>query len=104
MRCTTNLKMNSIPYHRILSEQVPSLVVCSSCVMYWKPASWHGNDVTMLEDNSSVNAHAPLKVVNTRGFDLPATGDRGVWMYGVIGILLMAGSLTLLIINAKKKR
>lgn len=67
-------------------------------------ATVDGNDVTMLEDNSSVNAHAPLKVVNTRGFDLPATGDRGVWMYGVIGILLMAGSLTLLIINAKKKR
>ena len=67
-------------------------------------ATVDGNDVTMLEDNSSVNAHAPLKVVNTRGFDLPATGDRGVWMYGVIGILLMAGSLTLLVINAKKKR
>ena len=67
-------------------------------------ATVDGNDVTMLADNSSINAHAPLKVVNTRGFDLPATGDRGVWMYGVIGIALMAVSLTLLIINAKKKR
>ena len=67
-------------------------------------ATVDGNDVTMLADNSSVNAHAPLKVVNTRGFDLPATGDRGVWMYGVIGIALMAVSLTLLVINAKKKR
>jgi len=59
--------------------------------------------VTMLEDNSSVNALAPLKVVNTRGFDLPATGDRGVWMYGLVGMLLMAGSIGGIVITNRKK-
>ena len=62
-----------------------------------------GNDVTMLEDSGSKNAHAPLSVVNTKGFDLPATGDHGVWMYGLAGILLMAGSITSIIIGCRKK-
>lgn len=66
-------------------------------------ATVDGNTVTMLEDNSSVNALAPLKVINTRGFDLPATGDRGVWMYGLIGMLLMAGSIGCIVITNRKK-
>lgn len=62
-----------------------------------------GNDVTMLEDNGSDNAHAPLSVVNTKGFDLPATGDHGVWMYGLAGILLMAASVASIVIGCRKK-
>ncbi|MGM9586605.1 MAG: LPXTG cell wall anchor domain-containing protein, partial [Candidatus Limivicinus sp.] len=41
--------------------------------------------------------------VNTSGFDLPATGDHGVWMYGLAGILLMAGSIATLVISCRKK-
>ena len=67
-------------------------------------AAVDGNKVNMLEDNGSANAEAPLKVVNTRGFDLPATGDHGVWMYGVIGILLMAGSVTCIVLTSRKKK
>ena len=66
-------------------------------------ATVDGNDVNMLEDNGSVNAHAPLTVVNTKGFDLPETGDNGVWMYGLIGILLMAGSMTCIVLTNRKK-
>lgn len=66
-------------------------------------ATVDGNAVNMLEDNGSKNAEAPLKVVNTRGFDLPATGDHGVWMYGVIGILLMAGSAACIVLSCRKK-
>ena len=66
-------------------------------------ATVDGNDVTMLEDEGSVNAHAPLTVVNTRGFDLPSTGDRGVWMYGLLGILLMAASAVCVIVVSRKK-
>jgi LPXTG-motif cell wall-anchored protein len=57
----------------------------------------------MLEDSGSVNAHAPLTVVNTRGFDLPSTGDRGIWMYGLLGILLMTGSAVTIIVTSRKK-
>ena len=66
-------------------------------------ATVDGNAVNMPEDNGSKNAEAPLKVVNTRGFDLPATGDHGVWMYGLIGILLMAGSAVCIVFAALKK-
>ena len=67
-------------------------------------ATVDGNDVNMLEDNGSENAHAPLTVVNTRGFDLPSTGDRGVWMYGLLGVLLMTGSFVSIIVTSRKKK
>ena len=62
------------------------------------------NVVNMLNDKSSVNALAPLKVINTKGFDLPATGDRGIWMFGLLGALLIIVSLaSLYAANHKKK-
>ena len=67
-------------------------------------ATVDGNDINMLEDNGSENAHAPLTVVNTRGFDLPSTGDRGVWMYGLLGVLLMTGSIVSIIVTTRKKK
>ena len=57
----------------------------------------------MEDDGESANALAPLTVVNTEGFDLPQTGDHGTWMYGVIGITLMAGALVVMLIAFKKK-
>lgn len=60
--------------------------------------------VTMLEDNDSANAEAPLTVVNTKGFDLPQTGDHGTWMYSVIGVLLMAASISVAVVVLKKKK
>lgn len=66
-------------------------------------ATVDGNQVNMLTDNGSANALAPLSVVNTSGFDLPATGDRGVWIYGLAGILLMAGSAACIIFATRKK-
>ena len=57
----------------------------------------------MEDDGESANALAPLTVVNTQGFDLPQTGDHGTWMYGVIGITLMAGALVVMILTFKKK-
>ncbi len=68
-------------------------------------ATVDSNAVTMLEDRGSASAIVPLTVVNTRGFDLPKTGDRGVWMYGVIGALVMAaGAAVLLAANRKSKK
>lgn len=62
-----------------------------------------GNKVTMIEDNGSANSEAPLTVVNTAGFDLPQTGDRGTWMYSVVGVLLMVASIGAAIIVLRKK-
>lgn len=60
--------------------------------------------VNMLEDDGSANALAPLRVINTKGFDLPATGDQGIWMFGLIGALLMIASLTGLYMTNRKKK
>ena len=66
-------------------------------------ATVDGKKVNMLEDKGSANAIAPLTVVNTSGFDLPATGDHGVWMYGLVGVLLMAGSAVCIIVSVRRK-
>ena len=67
-------------------------------------ATVDGNAVTMLEDNGSVNAHAPLSVVNTRGFDLPETGDNGTMMFTVLGILATASAAAVIVLVSRKKR
>ena len=67
-------------------------------------ATVDGNDVNMLQDRDSENAHAPLTVINTRGFKLPSTGDHGVWMYGLLGILMMTGSAVCIIVSSRKKK
>lgn len=67
-------------------------------------ATVDGNKVNMQEDDGSANASVPLKVVNTRGFDLPKTGDHGTWLFSVIGIMLMAGATAVIIMVSRKKR
>ena len=67
-------------------------------------ATVDGNEVTMLEDFGSVNAFAPLSVVNTRGFDLPQTGDNGTMMFTIFGILAMAAAASVIVIVSRKKR
>ena len=67
-------------------------------------ATVDGNEVNMLEDGGSVNAHAPLTVVNTRGFDLPETGDNGTMMFTIVGILAMAGAAAAIILVFKKSK
>ena len=66
-------------------------------------ATVDGNAVNMLEDNGSANAEAPLSVVNTRGFDLPETGDHGTMMFTIVGILMMAGAATFTVLASKKR-
>ena len=80
--------------------------VCEVCGAALLTASAAVNDkpVTMLENNGSVNALATFKVVNTKGPDLPVTGDDGVWRYGVYGILLMAAAACMIVLAIRKKK
>lgn len=66
-------------------------------------ATVSGKKVNMAEDNGSTNAEAPLTVVNTRGFDLPKTGDNGTMMFTIVGILLMVGAAAALYAVSSKK-
>ena len=89
----------------VISTQ-ESDTVCEVCgaALLTASATVNGNAVTMLENNGSVNAQVPLTVVNTKGPDLPVTGDDGVWKYGVISILLMTGSTIAIILVLKGKK
>ena len=66
-------------------------------------ATVDGNAVNMEEDNGSLNAKAPLTIVNTTGFDLPQTGDYGTWMFTVGGIVLMGLAATVIVVLCRKK-
>ena len=66
-------------------------------------ATVSGKKVNMVEDNGSTNAEAPLTVVNTRGFDLPKTGDNGTMIFTIVGILLMVGAAAVLYAVSSKK-
>lgn len=67
-------------------------------------ATVDGNDVTMNKDDGSDNAIVPLTVVNTRGFDLPQTGERGMWLYPVVGLLGTTGAGIVIVLFGKKKK
>lgn len=66
-------------------------------------AAVDSHEVTMLADGGSANARVSLTVVNSRGFDLPQTGESGIWVYGAVGIALMSGALLVLLIAFRKK-
>ena len=62
------------------------------------------NDAVQMEESEgSDNAMVPVTVVNTRGPELPRTGDNGVWRYSVYGILLMAAAAFMIVLIARKK-
>ena len=70
-------------------------------------ATVDGNAVTMLEDEADVgstNAITPLEVVNTKGFDLPATGEWGALALPIAGAVAVAAALVLCIAILPKKR
>ena len=56
-------------------------------------------DVTMTDDNGSLTAKVPLTVVNSKGFDLPATGGRGIALFTIAGIAIVVAAGTLLFIQ-----
>ena len=86
-----DLKLANIP-QRALAHNYPTAT-----------ATVDKNEVTMLADNGSANAEVPLTVKNTKGFDLPKTGDHGTWMYSLVGILMMAAAAGVVVVTAKKK-
>lgn len=73
-------------------------------VLLTASATVDGDAVTMKPDGESTNAILPLTVVNTRGPELPKTGDDGVWRYSVYGILLMAAAACVIVLVLKSKK
>lgn len=67
-------------------------------------ATVDGTAVNMAADNDSPNALIPLKVMNTRGFDLPKTGGTGTLATTICGVLVLAGIIAFAAVTRKGKR
>lgn len=62
--------------------------------------------VTMQNDqknSGSDTAEVPLTVVNSKGFDLPATGGRGIALFTIAGIAIVAAAGSLLFMRKRSK-
>lgn len=66
-------------------------------------ASVGNKEVTMNADNGSATAIVPLTVVNSKGFDLPATGGRGIALFTIAGIAIVAAAGSLLFMRKRSK-
>lgn len=60
-------------------------------------------EVTMTADNGSDTAIVPLTVVNSKGFDLPVTGGRGIALFTIVGIAIVAAAGSLLFMRKRSK-
>lgn len=80
--------------------------LCGVCGKALLTASAKVNDkpVTMEADGTSINAVAPLTIINNHGFDLPATGAQGTWLLSVVGIVGMAACAAVLIVLLRHKK
>ena len=62
--------------------------------------------VTMQNDQKNSGgktAEVPLTVVNSKGFDLPATGGRGIALFTIAGIAIVAAAGSLLFMRKRSK-
>lgn len=65
-----------------------------------------GKTVTMQADQinkTSATAEVPLTVVNSKGFDLPVTGGRGIALFTIVGIAIVAAAGSLLFMRKRSK-
>lgn len=60
-------------------------------------------EVTMTDDNGSATAKVPLTVVNSKGFNLPVTGGRGIALFTIAGIAIVAAAGSLLFMRKRSK-
>lgn len=81
-------------------------IVCDVCGKsgITATATVNGDAVGMIEDNGSLSAIVPMSVVNTRGFDLPQTGENGTWLFAVGGVLIVSLSAAFIFFILAKKR
>lgn len=91
---------------KVVITSKASETICPTCgkALLTASATVNGDAVPMDADNGSVNALVPLTVVNTKGFDLPTTGENGLWMYGLFGVLLMAAAIAVIVLAFRKKK
>ncbi len=98
--------------YQLLAEEIKieitaaeSSSICTVCgkALLTATAKVSDKTVTMLADDTSVNALVPLTIINNHGFDLPPTGAQGTWLLSIIGIVGMVACGSAIILMLKKR-
>lgn len=92
---------------KVIITSSESKDICSVCGKHGltATATLNGGAVNMSEDNGSLHALVPFKVVNHKGFDIPITGAEGLFGFALFALVLLSGSLTFaLFLSRKRKR
>ena len=87
----------------LLKDPVEIVITQTNATTGVATATVGNKDVTMIEDNGSFTAKVPLTVVNSKGFDLPATGGRGIALFTIAGIAIVAAAGSLLFMRKRSK-
>lgn len=67
-------------------------------------ATLNGDSVNMNEDNGSLHALVPFKVINHRGFDIPSTGFEGIFKFTLFAAVLLSGSTAFAVLLSRKRK
>lgn len=90
----------------LLKEPVKIEIAEDSTIPGKATATVGDKKVTMQADqknSGSDTAEVPLTVVNRKGFDLPATGGRGIALFTIAGIAIVAAAGSLLFMRKRSK-
>lgn len=101
---TYQLKETKTNAGYVLLKEPVKIVITEDSTTPGKATAFVGNkEVTMTDDNESDTAIVPLTVVNSKGFDLPATGGRGIALFTIAGIAIVAAAGSLLFMRKRSK-
>ena len=101
---TYQLKETKTNAGYVLLKEPVKIVITEDSTTPGKATAFVGNkEVTMNADNGSATAIVPLTVVNSKGFDLPATGGRGIALFTIAGIAIVAAAGSLLFMRKRSK-
>ena len=87
----------------LLKDPVEIVITQTNATTGEATAKVGSKNVTMIEDDGSLTAKVPLTVVNSKGFDLPATGGRGIALFTIAGIAIVAAAGSLLFMRKRSK-
>ena len=87
----------------LLKDSVEIVITQTNATTGEATAKVGSKNVTMIEDDGSLTAKVPLTVVNSKGFDLPATGGRGIALFTIAGIAIVAAAGSLLFMRKRSK-
>lgn len=87
----------------LLKDPVEIVITQTNATTGAATAKVGSKDVTMIEENGSATAKVPLTVVNSKGFNLPATGGRGIALFTIAGIAIVAAAGSLLFMRKRSK-